>query len=244
MGGGVSAAPLTCAPLDPLALPGPVWVVAPHPDDEALGCGALLAALTDAGREVWALLLTDGGASHPASLAYPRPRLSAERLREWRSGLSVLGVPPARTTALGLPDGALAGSVTPAARSQVRQALARATPGTVLLPWERDPHPDHRAAWRLLHGTLPPGALALEYAVWLPERGAEADWPRPDEAGELTFEVGRWRDAKARAIAAHRTQLGLIPDDPGGFTLAPEMVERALAGPERYFRRSYAKPVP
>ena len=86
-------------PLDPLALPGPVWVVAPHPDDEALGCGALLAALAQARREVWALLLTDGGFSHPASQLYPRSRLSATRLAEWRAGLSVLGVPPARTAA-------------------------------------------------------------------------------------------------------------------------------------------------
>ena len=223
--------------LDPHTLPGPVWVIAPHPDDEALGCGGLLAALADAGREVWALLLTDGGASHPGSRAYPRSRLSAARLAEWRAGLSELGVPPARTTALGLPDGALAAHLTPAARALVCRALAQATPGTVLLPWERDPHPDHRAAWQLLRGTLPPTALRLEYAVWLPERGTAADWPRPDEAEALTFNPGPWRGAKARAVAAHRTQLGLITDDPGGFVLAPEMVERALAGPEWYFRR-------
>ncbi|MHA0036165.1 PIG-L deacetylase family protein [Deinococcus sp. PESE-13] len=224
-------------PLDPLALSGPLWVVAPHPDDEALGCGALLAALAEAGREVWALLLTDGGFSHPASKTYPRPRLSAARLAEWREGLSVLGVPPARTVALGLPDGALGKHLTAAARAQVQQAFAQARPGTVLLPWERDPHPDHRAAWHLLRGVLPSDTLALEYAVWLPERGADADWPRPDEVEELTFAVGDWRDAKARAIAAHRTQLGLIADDRDGFVLAPAMVERALAGPERYFRR-------
>ena len=38
------------------------------------------------------------------------------------------------------------------------------------------------AAWHLLRGVLPSDTLALEYAVWLPERGADADWPRPDEA--------------------------------------------------------------
>ncbi|GHF94679.1 PIG-L domain-containing protein [Deinococcus piscis] len=220
--------------LDVARLPGPVWVVAPHPDDEALGCGALIAALSDLGTEVWALLLTDGGFSHPGSRAYPRERLAVARLAEWRAGLAALGVPAERTHALGFPDGALA-AVPPAEITQaVRRAFAAAPPALVLLPWRRDPHPDHRAAWNPVLATT--AAPVLGYSVWLTERGAEADWPAPTEAAALHFPTRPYTTRKAAAIAAHATQLGAVTDDPSGFTLAPEMVGRAVAGPELYFQ--------
>ncbi|GGL79550.1 PIG-L domain-containing protein [Deinococcus aerolatus] len=222
------------SPLDPRRLAGPVWVVSPHPDDEALGCGALIAALGSLGREVHALLLTDGGFSHPHSRLFPRDRLARTRLAEWRTGLALLGVPATRTHALGLPDGALAGVAPAELQRRVARAFVAAPPGTLLLPWRRDPHPDHRAAWEPVTAAAPPAARQLEYAVWLPERGEAVDWPAADEARIWTFAVGAARGLKARAIAAHVTQLGGVSDDPDGFTLAPEMVKRAVAGPERY----------
>ena len=227
------AALVTGAALDPGTLAGPVWVIAPHPDDEALGCGALIAALTDAGTEVWALLLSDGGFSHPASATYPRERLARTRLDEWRRGLGTLGVPATRTVALGFPDGALsanAGAVGTAARAAFRAA----PPTTALLPWKRDPHPDHRATWDPLRGALPASCRVLGYTVWLQERGQDADWPAPGEAHPWTFPPDQWAERKAAAIAAHATQLGAITDDPSGFTLAPGMVFRAVQDPETY----------
>ncbi|WP_261664978.1 PIG-L deacetylase family protein [Deinococcus sp. Marseille-Q6407] len=224
---------LTPVPLNASRLQGPVWVVAPHPDDEALGCGALLAALTAQQTEVWALLLTDGGFSHPGSQAYPRERLVAARLAEWRRGLDLLGVPEERTRALGFPDGQLAEVPVATVTQAVQQAFQAAPPALVLLPWQRDPHPDHRAAWAPVRAASP--APVLGYSVWLTERGAGPDWPSAAEAQALSFDTAPYAAHKAAAIAAHATQLGTITDDPGGFTLAPEMVVRAVAGPELYF---------
>ncbi|MFK7602004.1 PIG-L deacetylase family protein [Deinococcus sp. SM5_A1] len=229
--------------MDPRTLPGPVWIVSPHPDDEALGCAALIAALTALGREVHALLVTDGGFSHPHSPSYPRARLAQIRLAEWRAGLATLGVPEARTHALGLPDGAL-DQVEPATMGrEVGQMFADAPPATLLLPWRRDPHPDHRAAWGPVWEVAPPAARRLEYAVWLPERGDVSAWPTTQEARIWSIVVGAARSRKAQAIAAHATQLRGISDDPHGFTLAPEMVERALTGPELFFE-AFLQPLP
>lgn len=221
--------------LVPGTLPRPVWVAAPHPDDEALGCGGLIAALTGAGREVWALLLSDGGLSHPTSRTYPRERLAGARLAEWRAGLAELGVPAARTRALGLPDGALGACPDALARGALA-AFREAPPGTLLLPWARDPHPDHRAAWAPLLSAARafPAVRVLAYTVWLEERGDPGDHPQPGEARSLTLDVGPWLGRKRRAILAHRTQLGLITDDPHGFTLPPGLVKRALGGTETY----------
>jgi LmbE family N-acetylglucosaminyl deacetylase len=215
-------------------LPGRVWVAAPHPDDEALGCGALIAALTDAGREVWALLISDGGQSHPHSLRFPRARLVAERQAEWLAGLAELGVPARQTRALGLPDGAL-GACGAAIEAGAAAAFGANPPGTLLLPWPRDPHPDHRAVVAPLLRAASAGVRCLAYTVWLHEHGEPTDYPRPDEAQGLEFDARPWLGRKAAAIAAHRTQLGLITDDPQGFALPDGMVQRTLGGTEAFY---------
>ena len=52
--------------VDALAAGG-VLVLAPHPDDETLGCGAALAAAVTAGYAVRVVAATDGDGSHPRS---------------------------------------------------------------------------------------------------------------------------------------------------------------------------------
>ena len=46
-------------------------IVAPHPDDEVLGTGGLLARLGRLGRELRLVAVTDGTASHPSSSCWP-----------------------------------------------------------------------------------------------------------------------------------------------------------------------------
>ncbi len=223
--------------LDPQRLPGPVWVVAPHPDDEALGCGGLLSALSELGREIHALLMTDGGASHPNSARFPGPILAQQRLGEWRSGLGALGVAAQQSVSLGLADGDLIRCSPLSVRHAIEQAWAPTSPATLLLPWRRDPHTDHRACWLHFEPLLAQVPYVLEYTVWLPERSQPADWPRPEEQlSELFFQpTTSQQDRKAAAIAMHRSQLGMIDDDPFGFVLPDDMVQRAVKEPERFF---------
>src|ERR1700746_771451 len=67
-------------------------VLAPHPDDESLGCGGLIAACCAAGRPPGVAILTDGCASHPGSCAYPPQRLAAIRKQEVTSAVGHLGL--------------------------------------------------------------------------------------------------------------------------------------------------------
>ena len=69
------------------ALPqGPVLVIAPHPDDETLGCGGLIAASVRAGHRVHTVFVTEGGASHPACRSWTRPERAAQREAEAENG--------------------------------------------------------------------------------------------------------------------------------------------------------------
>ena len=54
---------------------GSILVIAPHPDDESLACGGLIALLKAQKQEVYILYMTNGEASHPNSETYPPAKL-------------------------------------------------------------------------------------------------------------------------------------------------------------------------
>lgn len=224
---------------------GPTLVVAPHPDDESIGCGGLIALLRERRVPVSVVLLTDGTGSHPGSRRFPPASRYALRLREMRRALLLLGV-DAPLVEVGLPDGALPGHGTAGfadAVEVVHGCLEALAPATLLAPWRRDPHPDHRAASQIVRAanTLRqrPSRL-IEYGVWLAERGADGDLPRPDEARAWRVNIGAVLAKKQAAVAAHASQWGgVIDDDPGGFVLPPTL--RARAAVETFYECAHGK---
>jgi LmbE family N-acetylglucosaminyl deacetylase len=213
-------------------------VVAPHPDDDVLGCGALLARLAPRLR-VSVVYVTDGAASHLGSAAYPPDRLRAVREREARRGLARLGV-TSEPRFLRWPDGT-GPCDTDAAAGPLLAALRACIPAgggvAVALPWRRDPHADHRAVASLVRAVLRerPRATMLEYAVWLGVLGTPADMPRPDEGRTVAVESEPWLAAKRAALAEHRSQLGrLITDARISFALPAELLAAALGPVERF----------
>ncbi|QIL76954.1 PIG-L deacetylase family protein [Hymenobacter sp. HDW8] len=209
---------------------GSTVVIAPHPDDESLGCGGLLALLCQAQVPVTAILVTDGTMSHPNSQKYPPAARRQLRETEFEAALLALGL----TTAphyMGLPDGnvPVAGAAGfEAAVEQLRMHIRQLSPTTILVPWRRDPHPDHRATSQLVRAALaqlPTPPRLLEYVVWAWERAAPLDLPQPGEVEGWRLDITSVLSQKQQAIAAHRSQLtNLIDDDPTGFQLSPAML--------------------
>jgi LmbE family N-acetylglucosaminyl deacetylase len=206
-------------------------IIIPHPDDEALGCGGLLALLRQAGQEVAAVLVSDGTMSHPHSQEFSPAARRELRYAELRHALAVLGVEENNVLYLGLPDSQVPseGPAFEGATALLADFIARQQAATVLTPWRRDPHPDHRATSQLTAAalaSLPQPPRRLEYVVWAWERAAEADLPQPGEGQGFRLEIGEVLAQKQRAIAAHRSQLapGTITDDPSGFLLSEAML--------------------
>ena len=117
-------------------------IVAPHPDDEIIGAAGLIRRLKTIGAAVSVVIVSDGGASHPGSRRWPRARLVAERRRESRRALLMLGVSARDLRCLALPDGDLPRHVAEAVR-HLRRLSARAD--LIVGPAADDAHPDHRA---------------------------------------------------------------------------------------------------
>jgi len=208
---------------------GATAVLAPHPDDESLGCGGLLALLAEAGAPTRVIVVTDGCRSHPNSVAYPAETLRALRMDEARDAVAALGLDPNAVTFLGHEDCGLPDEGTPAFDEAARQ-LAEALRGveTVVVPWRRDPHCDHVGTWALACAAaslLDEPPRWIEYPVWAWPNAATDAAPQDGEARAWRLDVAAVLDRKRRAIAAHRSQTtALIDDDPDGFTLSADML--------------------
>lgn len=198
--------------MKPLSLAGvrAALVVAPHPDDEAIGAYGLIRALKARSARVRVVVVTDGAGSHPASLRWPRRRLIAERRRETLNAMRAIGVTAADVSFLGLPDGTLTG-IAPRVRRVLRRAVSRyAACDLLVAPARDDDHPDHRTiAAALAHAAV----RRLDYLVW-PDR--ETASRRPNRR----FRLGHVAAAKRGAIRRYRSQMGAITDDPDGFAIA------------------------
>lgn len=142
---------------------GTLWVVAPHPDDEVLLAGGLLALLAQRGRLAHVVAVTDGEASHPRSTRWPVDALAAARREETARALAQLapGTPLQR---LGVPDGGVAKHERDLA---IRLASLFGPRDVVLTTWRLDGHPDHEATGRACASACRlRGARLYEVPVW------------------------------------------------------------------------------
>lgn len=218
--------------LDDVVGPTNALILAPHPDDESLGCGGLIAACCAASRPPVVAILTDGSLSHPNSRRYPPARLATLREQEATEAVGILGLPPDRLIFLRVPDtrapdcGPLFESIV----CRLGQVVQTFGCSSILAPWRFDPHGDHEAAAGVAAELARSSGIRLRsYPVW--------GWTLADDAEVAEDDVKGWRlpiatqaGAKRRAIAAHASQYGgLITDDPAGFRLPTELL-RALEG--------------
>ena len=227
--------------LDELGTIGNALVIAPHPDDESLGCGGTIALLRARGFAVHVLFVSDGTMSHPNSPTYPADRLRQLRESEALAALRILNVPPENALFTRQKDTRVATPNSPAFADAVAfmlNVLIDVNPMTVLVPWRRDPHRDHRASWQQLNAAvqqLPARPRVLEYLIWLWELGSETDMPSRDEMIVWRVPIEPVMAQRDQAIAAHRSQVSrLIDDDPTAFYLSPELLTHFDASRELF----------
>jgi LmbE family N-acetylglucosaminyl deacetylase len=176
-------------------------VLAPHQDDEVLGCGGLIAQLAAAGAAVRVLFLTDGGGG--AETVEDRDVYRQRRREESGKSCEVLGL--AGCDHLDLPDGALEHHLDAAAEG-VRRAVLTQRPELLLVPSPLEISRDHRAAFAALHRLLAPlrhGHADQELFRGLRVLLYEVNHPgHPD----LLVDVSEEREQLERAMAAYASQ--------------------------------------
>jgi LmbE family N-acetylglucosaminyl deacetylase len=189
-------APDSISRLRPIAAPTGkrIAVIAPHPDDDLLGCGGTLAQVReqDSDPSVHVLYLTDGEKGSP-SPARSATEIASMRREEARQGLAVLGLDAGEYASF--PDGGLVAES--GAIERVVRFLKTYPPEIVMTPAPLDPHPDHRAASAILAQALL--ADALEPSVWIYE-------VQPCFPMNALIRIDDTAAIKARALGEHVSQ--------------------------------------
>lgn len=209
-------------------LRGGALILAPHPDDETLGCGGLIARLARRRRPFLVVIATDGAASHPGSAAWPARRRAALRRREAEHALRRLGAARRHLGFLAFPDGAMpsGGAALRRAAARLAARMTRLRLRGLVAPSRADQHPDHRACHALARAICRGRDLVLlEYAVWggLPP-GARCRLPVLREAAR-----------RRAALECHHSQLGRAPGGFGrGFAVPPGLRAMTRRGAEFY----------
>ena len=172
-----------------------VLVIAPHPDDETIGCGGTLCLHERRGDRTVVVFLTSGelGLKH-----LPREKAWAIREQEAELSAKILGV--AKAHFLRQPDWMLEDHLDTAAK-MLRPILEAEKPDMIYLPHSNDGHPDHRASQPILRLALAQGQHAKPevraYEIWTPLSGY-------DRLEDITGVMPR----KLLALRAHESQLG------------------------------------
>ena len=140
-----------------------VLVIAPHPDDEVIGCGGTVRLHRQLGHTVSILYLTDG----ERGIKNMNPIKCAElrRVEAVRSA-GHLDVPEENLHHLHLRDGDLINQS--GTNYDFRDILQRADPDIIYLPSFIETHRDHYAANILLKNNLVKSATICAYEVWTP----------------------------------------------------------------------------
>jgi N-acetylglucosamine malate deacetylase 1 len=151
-----------------------VLVLAPHMDDETIGCGGTLALHAQRGAQITVVFLTDGrkgssalGTLKGAELERGRAELMQTRRREAAQALERLGIQ--HMVCLDAEDGALSENTWAAER--LRAVLLETRPQLVYVPFYLEEHADHRAATRVLLDAAAGTSLdfmCVGYEVWTP----------------------------------------------------------------------------
>jgi LmbE family N-acetylglucosaminyl deacetylase len=188
--------PLVCKPES-----GKIVVLAPHMDDEVLGCGGTIARHAQSGADVSVIFLTDGRHSDSTIAALPEPERGRRerelvdiRKQEAQRAGEILGVK--NITFLDAEDGRLHSDTHAPAR--LRKVLELERPHLVYLPFFLESHADHCAASDVLIAATTGSRFDFEcrgYEVWTPL------FPN------LVVEIDATIELKKQALACYRSQL-------------------------------------
>jgi LmbE family N-acetylglucosaminyl deacetylase len=174
-----------------------ILVIAPHPDDEAIGCGGTLCNHAAHGERVVVVFLTSG---ELGLKQLSRDRAWMIRESEAARSQKILGISALHF--LRLPDWYVDKQIRNAAKF-LRPILKQEKPGMIYVTHPAEWHPDHKAGLSIVRAAFRGSGLPVPavraYEVWTPIT-------EPHHIEDVTKTMSR----KLRAIRAHRSQFSEI----------------------------------
>jgi LmbE family N-acetylglucosaminyl deacetylase len=185
-----------------------ILILAPHPDDEVLGCGATIKKLSDEGNQVFVLV-----ASRGSKRLYDQTKVEAVR-KEALEAHALLGV----TTTFFLDFPAPELDTVPLAdiSREISKVISELKINVLYLPHRGDIHNDHRVIFNAgLVAARPVGNCTVT-EIYAYETLSETEWAAPfgDDAFIPTcfVNVESTLEAKMEAMQCFKSQLKAFPN--------------------------------
>ena len=187
-----------------------ILVIAPHADDEILGCGGILKKANTCGIETIVVVVTNGHKGAPDM--YSQNDVEATR-EEALNAHKVLGI--SETIFLDFPAPDLVNAQHFRISVSLSKIIQKIKPTQVYLPHPADLHSDHDVVYKSSLVALRPYAAPFVRDIYCYETLSESEWYpfqgipgfRPNVFVDITKEI----DAKCDAFSSFRSQIKEFP---------------------------------
>lgn len=188
-----------------------ILFIAPHADDEVLGCGATMAKEAEKGNNVYVLICTNAHVGAPELFS---EEMIAQIRSEAKAAHKILGV--RETIFLEFPAPALDQYPGYMMSNQIAAVIRKYDIDTVYIPHKGDCHKDHEVIHSCAMVACRPLAGSKVKRVYSYETMSETEWGEPTAAEAfvpnrlVTFTEEEFA-LKLQAMATFRSQLQLFP---------------------------------
>lgn len=198
----------------PMSLsPKSAMVIAPHQDDEVLGCGGLIASKREHNIPVQIVFVTDGGASHAWHPKFQSGELIPIRKQEALTALKILGVDSSQIHFLNKPDSKLRfldATERQKTIDELAQILQSCQPEEVYVPHRKDRTKDHEATYELVQEAINLSGIkvdVLQYPIWILWNSLLfRNFKFDDLAGAYRLSIRSFQHQKKQALEVYRSQ--------------------------------------
>ena len=141
-------------------------IIAPHPDDEVIGCAGLIQALVERGIPPHVIILTGGEGSHRGCCNTPQETIIAERHQLTTKAANTLGLPLSNIHCLEYPDGGVA--FVHAETEKLKALLHKLSPNALFVPHCGEGWSDHISVLGIAKELTKQNSIDIyEYCVWM-----------------------------------------------------------------------------
>lgn len=157
---------LICGYMRVLSVPtGTTVFVAPHPDDEVIGCGGLIQRLLKQGGELHIVIMTAGEGSHQNCCNTPKEQIKEVRRRLCTDIDTSLGLDGQQIHMFGYPDGGIQTEHEETMRLQT--LINKIKPDVIFVPHWGEGWPDHVNTRQIIRNIANHHTTIYEYCVWM-----------------------------------------------------------------------------
>lgn len=192
---------------------GPVLVVAAHPDDEILGCGATMARLAADGVAIHIAILAEGITSRFTDRGEAPEEQLADLHRDARQAAKIVGA--AGVSLHGLPDNRLDSVDLLDVVKVVEELVAEHRPETILTHHPGDMNIDHGVVHRAVMTATRPVGDHVVGAVYAFEVPSSTEWSfgavGPPFVPDTFVAVAETLEAKVEAMEAYESEARPFP---------------------------------